>query len=147
MLYIENSVLGAICCRLNCCSYVLTRIRFLPRSTNSFLANVLPELISTAIDVITRGRRPRPGRLIPRAAASIQSSCLGPVPRLFPVCGSDDRLFSTMRDLHEKLTDLSIPHAWSTVPGGHSWKYRSSVLPIMFKFHLAVREQNSGIKP
>jgi enterochelin esterase-like enzyme len=61
----------------------------------------------------------------------------GPVPRLFLACGSDDRLFSTMRDLHEKLTELGIPHEWSTGPGAHTWKYWSSVLPVMFRFHLA----------
>jgi enterochelin esterase-like enzyme len=61
----------------------------------------------------------------------------GPVPRLFLACGSDDRLFSMMRDLHEKLTELGIPHEWSTGPGAHTWKYWSSVLPAMFRFHLA----------
>jgi hypothetical protein len=43
-----------------------------------------------------------------------------------------------MRGLHEKLTELGIPHQWSTAPGGHTWKYWSSVLPQMLKFHLAV---------
>jgi enterochelin esterase-like enzyme len=65
----------------------------------------------------------------------------GPVPRLFLACGSEDRMFATMRDLHQKLTDLGIPHEWSTGPGGHTWKYWSSVLPLMLKFHLA-REQS-----
>jgi enterochelin esterase-like enzyme len=46
-----------------------------------------------------------------------------------------------MRDLHQKLTGLGIPHVWSTAPGGHTWKYWSSVLPQMLKFHLA-REQS-----
>jgi enterochelin esterase-like enzyme len=62
----------------------------------------------------------------------------GPIPRLFLACGSDDRLFLAMRGLHEKLTELGIPHEWSTAPGGHTWKYWSSVLPQMLKFHLAV---------
>lgn len=61
----------------------------------------------------------------------------GPVPRLFLACGSDDHLFVTMCDLHQKLTELGIPHEWSTAPGGHTWKYWSSVLPQMLKFHLA----------
>jgi enterochelin esterase-like enzyme len=61
----------------------------------------------------------------------------GPVPRLFLACGSDDRLFSMMRDLHQKLTELGIPHEWSTGPGAHTWKYWSSVLPGMLRFHLA----------
>jgi enterochelin esterase-like enzyme len=61
----------------------------------------------------------------------------GPIPRLFLACGSDDRLFLAMRGLHQKLTELGIPHEWSTAPGGHTWKYWSSVLPQMLKFHLA----------
>lgn len=61
----------------------------------------------------------------------------GPVPRILLACGSDDRLFSMMVGLHEKLTQLGIPHQWSTGPGGHTWKYWSSVLPMMLKFHLA----------
>lgn len=61
----------------------------------------------------------------------------GPVPRIFLACGSDDRLFSMMLGLHQKLTELGIPHAWSTAPGAHTWKYWSSVLPMMLKFHLA----------
>jgi enterochelin esterase-like enzyme len=61
----------------------------------------------------------------------------GPVPRIFLACGSDDRLFSMMLGLHQKLTELGIPHAWSTAAGGHSWKYWSSVLPMLLKFHLA----------
>jgi enterochelin esterase-like enzyme len=61
----------------------------------------------------------------------------GPIPRLFLACGSDDHLFSTMQDLHEKLTQLGIPHVWSTAPGAHTWKYWSSVLPQMLRFNLA----------
>ncbi len=60
----------------------------------------------------------------------------GPVPRIFLACGSDDRLFSMMLGLHEKLTALGIPHEWSTGPGAHTWKYWSSVLPQMLRFHL-----------
>jgi enterochelin esterase-like enzyme len=67
----------------------------------------------------------------------------GPVPRLFLACGSDDHLFPMMRDLHQELTQLGIPHEWSTGPGAHTWKYWSSVLPLMFRFHLAL-EQKSG---
>jgi enterochelin esterase-like enzyme len=66
----------------------------------------------------------------------------GPVPRLFLACGSDDHLFSTMRGLHEKLAQLGIPHEWSTGPGGHTWKYWSSVLPLMFRFHLASEQKS-----
>jgi len=71
----------------------------------------------------------------------------GPVPRLFLACGSDDRLFSTMRDLHAKLTEIGIPHVWSTASGGHTWKYWSSVLPLMFKFHLAIEKESGSGQP
>jgi enterochelin esterase-like enzyme len=68
----------------------------------------------------------------------------GPVPRLFLACGTDDRLFSMMRDLHEKLTELGIPHEWSTGPGAHTWKYWASVLPVMLRFHLASEPSKEG---
>jgi len=64
----------------------------------------------------------------------------GPVPRLFLACGSDDRLFYMMSGLHQKLTELGIPHEWSTGPGAHTWKYWSSVLPLLLRFHLANRQ-------
>ncbi len=70
----------------------------------------------------------------------------GPVPRLFLACGTDDRLFSMMRGLHEKLTQLGIPHSWSTGPGAHTWKYWSSVLPLMLKFHLGSEPSPSDDK-
>ena len=68
----------------------------------------------------------------------------GPVPRLFLACGSDDRLFSGMLGLHEKLTALGIPHEWSTGPGAHTWKYWSSVLPLILRFHLAGQSVHAG---
>ncbi len=80
---------------------------------------------------------PPPGPLDSQGRGKHTIVAPGPVPRLFLACGSDDRLFATMRDLHQKLTELGIPHEWSTGPGGHTWKYWSSVLPQMLKFHLA----------
>jgi enterochelin esterase-like enzyme len=70
----------------------------------------------------------------------------GPVPRLFLACGSDDRFFSKMRDLHEELTRLGIPHVWSTAPGAHTWKYWSSVLPLILRFHLASEQSQVDSK-
>jgi enterochelin esterase-like enzyme len=70
----------------------------------------------------------------------------GPVPRLFLACGSDDRMFSMMLGLHQRLTELGIPHEWSTRPGGHTWKYWSSVLPLMLKFHLGDEPGADGKK-
>ena len=83
---------------------------------------------------------PLPGPLDSQGRGKHTIVAPGPVPRLFLACGSDDRLFVAMRDLHQKLTELGIPHVWSTGPGGHTWKYWSSVLPLMLKFHLASKQ-------
>ena len=40
LLYIENTVQRAICCRLSCCSYVVTRIRVLPEEPFFFSPNL-----------------------------------------------------------------------------------------------------------
>jgi enterochelin esterase-like enzyme len=80
---------------------------------------------------------PPPGLLDSRGRGKHTIVAPGPVPRLFLACGSDDRFFSGMLGLHERLTQLGIPHEWSTGPGAHTWKYWSSVLPLMFRFHLA----------
>ena len=60
----------------------------------------------------------------------------GPVPRIFFACGTSDRMYGRMQGLHERFIKLGIPHQWSTGPGGHTWKYWSSVLEPLFKFHL-----------
>ena len=62
----------------------------------------------------------------------------GPIPRLFLACGANDRLFSTMQRLHHNLETLGIPHVWSSAPGGHTWKYWSSVLQPMLTFSLGI---------
>jgi enterochelin esterase-like enzyme len=80
---------------------------------------------------------PAPGPLDSQRRGKHTIVVPGPVPRIFLACGSDDRLFSMMLGLHQKLTDIGILHAWSTAPGGHTWKYWSSVLPVMLKFHLS----------
>ncbi len=80
---------------------------------------------------------PSPGPLDSQGRGKHTIVVPGPIPRILLACGSDDRLFSMMLGLHQKLTELGIPHAWSTGPGGHTWKYWSSVLPMMLKFHLA----------
>jgi enterochelin esterase-like enzyme len=60
----------------------------------------------------------------------------GPVPRLFLACGTNDWLFATMRSLHNGLEEIGIPEEWTTSPGGHTWKYWSSVVKSMLMFHL-----------
>ena len=79
---------------------------------------------------------PPPGPLDSQGRGKHTIVAPGPIPRLFLACGSDDRLFSMMLGLHEKLTALGIPHEWSTASGAHTWKYWSSVLPHMLRFHL-----------
>jgi enterochelin esterase-like enzyme len=80
---------------------------------------------------------PPPGSLDSQGRGLHTIVAPGPVPRLFLACGSDDRLFSMMLGLHDELTRLGIPHEWSTAPGAHTWKYWSSVLPLILRFHLA----------
>jgi enterochelin esterase-like enzyme len=84
---------------------------------------------------------PPPGPLDSQGRGKHTIVVPGPVPRLFLACGSDDRLFSIMLGLHEKLTQLGIPHEWSTAPGAHTWKYWSSVLPLIFRFHPASEQR------
>jgi enterochelin esterase-like enzyme len=60
----------------------------------------------------------------------------GPVPRLFLACGTNDWLFSTMRSLHFGLEEIGISAEWMNAPGGHTWKYWSSVVHSMLLFHL-----------
>jgi enterochelin esterase-like enzyme len=60
----------------------------------------------------------------------------GAVPRLFLACGTNDWLFATMRSLHDGLAGIGIPAEWRTAPGGHTWKYWSSVVRSMLLFHL-----------
>jgi enterochelin esterase-like enzyme len=55
-------------------------------------------------------------------------------------CGTEDRLYANMVELHELLTARGIAHAWLTAPGGHTWAYWSSVLEPMLLFHLGADE-------
>jgi enterochelin esterase-like enzyme len=70
----------------------------------------------------------------------------GQIPGLFLACGTNDQLFTAMSEVHQKLTELGIPHVWSTAPGGHTWKYWHSILPAMLKFHLANEQNQVGAK-
>jgi enterochelin esterase-like enzyme len=89
---------------------------------------------------------PPPGTLDSQGRGKHTIVVPGSVPRLFLACGTDDRLFAGMLSLHEKLSELGIPHVWSTAPGGHTWKYWSSVLPQMLKFHLAKEQSQAESK-
>lgn len=86
---------------------------------------------------------PPPGRLDSKGRGKNSIVIPGPVPRLFLACGTDDRLYSSMLALHEKLTALQIPHQWWTGPGGHTWKTWSAVLPVMLEFTLGKQSHTS----
>lgn len=60
----------------------------------------------------------------------------GPVPRLFLACGTIDRFYPTMVELHQKFQKLGLIHQWSVVPGGHTWSCWASVLDGILRFHL-----------
>ena len=80
---------------------------------------------------------PPPGRLDDTGRGKQTIVEPGPIPRIFLACGTGDRMFDTMLALHNRLTQAGIPHVWSSAPGGHTWKYWSTVLRPMFEFHLA----------
>jgi enterochelin esterase-like enzyme len=84
---------------------------------------------------------PSPGPLDSRGRGKYTVVVPGAIPRLFLACGTNDRLFHTMQQLHDTLEGLAIPHAWSSGPGGHTWKYWSSVLPPMLKFSLGAGQE------
>ncbi|MGP8271309.1 MAG: alpha/beta hydrolase [Terracidiphilus sp.] len=89
---------------------------------------------------------PPPGPLDSQGRGKQTIVVPGPAPRLFLAVGSGDRLFDTMVNMHQKLTELGFPHEWSTGPGGHTWKYWSSVLPVMLRFHLAPEQSQAAAK-
>ena len=60
----------------------------------------------------------------------------GPIPDILLACGTNDRFFNAMTDLHNKFDESGISHTWSTARGGHTWKYWHSVLAEMLKFQL-----------
>ena len=60
----------------------------------------------------------------------------GTAPRLFLACGTNDWLFPAMRSLHNGLEAIGVSTEWSSAPGGHTWKYWSSMVCPMLLFHL-----------
>ena len=79
---------------------------------------------------------PPPGPLDAKGRGKHTVVAPGPPPRLLLACGTDDRLFATMRLLHDRLAEEGFLHTWSSGPGGHTWKYWSSVLVPMLRFAL-----------
>jgi len=59
-----------------------------------------------------------------------------PRPRLLLACGSSDRFYRQMTDLHGLFTSSGLSHEWVTGPGGHTWEYWSSVLERMLRFQI-----------
>jgi enterochelin esterase-like enzyme len=83
---------------------------------------------------------PPPGAVDERGRGRHTVIVPGPIPRLLLACGLNDRQFAPMQQLDLKFKELDIPHQWSTAPGAHTWKYWSSVLPEMLRFHLGVEQ-------
>jgi enterochelin esterase-like enzyme len=81
-------------------------------------------------------------------AGESDQNVLGPgrVPRLFLACGTNDWLFATMRSLHYGLAAIGFSAEWSTAPGGHTWKYWSSVVHSMLLFHLGREPGDDGTR-
>jgi len=82
----------------------------------------------------------------PTSEGDRDTAAPGPVPRLFLACGTNDWLFTTMRSLHDGLGEIGIPAEWTTSPGGHSWKYWSSVVNSMLMFHLGREPRGEGTR-
>jgi len=82
----------------------------------------------------------------PTSEGDRETAAPGPVPRLFLACGTNDWLFTTMRSLHDGLGEIGIPAEWTTSPGGHSWKYWSSVVNSMLLFHLGREPRGEGTR-
>ena len=51
-----------------------------------------------------------------------------------------------MTALHNKFTEMGIPHVWWTGPGGHTWETWSTVLPMLLKFELTKKEEGDQKK-
>ncbi len=79
---------------------------------------------------------PPPGRLDVQGRGKQTVVVAGPIPRLMLGCGTEDRFYRSMVQLHELLLARGIAHEWLTARGGHTWEYWSSVLEPMFVFHL-----------
>jgi enterochelin esterase-like enzyme len=84
---------------------------------------------------------PDPGALDAKGRGKQTIVAPGAAPRILLACGTDDRFYSQMVALRNKLGELGFKPAWSSGPGGHTWKYWSSVLPQMLIFHLGAKAQ------
>lgn len=56
------------------------------------------------------------------------------LPKLRFDCGTDDKLISGNRLLHQQLTDLDIPHVYEEFEGGHEWPYWQKHVEKTFSF-------------
>lgn len=82
---------------------------------------------------------PDPGELDAKGRGKQTIVEPGPAPRIFLACGTDDRFYAQMVALREKLNQLGLAPAWSSGPGGHTWKYWTSVLQPLLIFHLSAK--------
>ena len=64
-------------------------------------------------------------------------------------CGEDDTKTGAIvdsRQLHQKLSDLAVPHIWREMPGTHSWNYWEDHLEGHLNFHQAAMiEETPGL--
>lgn len=66
--------------------------------------------------------------------------------RLLFDCGEEDTATGAIgdsRELHQKFTELQIPHIWREMPGTHSWTYWQEHLEEHLNFHQAVLTDTS----
>ncbi len=57
-------------------------------------------------------------------------------------CGTGDSLFPGNRALHDKLTELNVPHTFNTYTGGHNTYYFEEHAESHYKFHSEFFKRN-----
>ncbi len=58
-----------------------------------------------------------------RLARELTSERVASLPFLYLVCGTEDFLIQSNRDLSALLLERKIPHEYRQLPGGHTWPY------------------------
>lgn len=86
---------------------------------------------------------PAPGRLDDSGRGKHTLVDPGPVPQLLLACGTDDRFYPRMVELHERFIDSGLDHVWLTAPGGHDFGYWKTVLEPAILFHLGTERSNN----
>ena len=59
-------------------------------------------------------------------------------------CGTDDFFYTVNKNLHNRLTELNIPHEYIERPGGHDWEYwNMSIKDHLIFFNEYFRHSNT----